>query len=146
MNLLIKQILIIVTTFLVILWFQTEDDKKNKRIRKSFLETYKLPLLVSSIVGLLINFNDIFGLDEKEKYLMPRKHVDQLVYVTPEEILMSTSRPSPMEVEQMPLARMKELSNFNKIHEMAKPSGMSLPKVRVSNNMNQEIFTELPDF
>ena len=37
------------------------EDKKNNYQRKTFFETYKLPLLVSSIVGLLLNVSDIFN-------------------------------------------------------------------------------------
>ena len=42
MNLILKQFLIIGAVFLIILWFQQQDDKRNKRERKSFYDKYKL--------------------------------------------------------------------------------------------------------
>jgi hypothetical protein len=54
MNLLLKQFLIIIGVFLIIYWFQYQDDKKTKRIRLTFYEKYKFPLLISSIIGLLL--------------------------------------------------------------------------------------------
>lgn len=68
MNNIIKQSIIIITCFFLILWFQDIDDKKVKRIRKTFYDKYKIPIIVCSIVGLLLNinlneniFNQIFG-------------------------------------------------------------------------------------
>ena len=65
MNLILKQFLIIATAFLIILWFQYQDDKKHKRERKSFYDQYKFPLLVSSIIGLVLNFPTLFSICEK---------------------------------------------------------------------------------
>ena len=53
-----------VITFLVILWFQNNDDIKNKRIRVSLFEKYKLPLLVSAIIGLILHFPILFKINE----------------------------------------------------------------------------------
>ena len=62
MNLILKQFLIIGAAFLIILWFQHQDDKKQKRERKSFYDKYKFPLLVSSIIGLVLNLPTLFGI------------------------------------------------------------------------------------
>lgn len=64
MNLIIKQIIVMIITFLLILWFQNIDDTKNKRIRISYYEKYKLPLLVSTIIGLILNFPAFFKLND----------------------------------------------------------------------------------
>lgn len=93
MNLYLKQFLIIIATFFIILWFQNCDDKKHKRERKTFHEIYKLPLLVSAITGLIIN---CFGI----------------------------------------------LDMNNNVQVAGKPIS-SQPSLR---RINQEIFTELPDF
>jgi hypothetical protein len=63
MNLIIKQIIVVIITFLLIVWFQNIDDAKNKRIRNSYYEKYKLPLLVSAIIGLILNFSTFFKLN-----------------------------------------------------------------------------------
>ena len=64
MNLILKQILIIGATFLIILWFQNIDDKKSKRERLTLFDQYKFPILVSSIIGLLLNVFSLFGLEK----------------------------------------------------------------------------------
>jgi hypothetical protein len=64
MNLYLKQFLIIGLTFLLILWFQDCDDKKTKKERKTFFDMYKLPALVSAVLGLILNFNEIFSNNE----------------------------------------------------------------------------------
>lgn len=60
MNLYLKQFIIILITFFLILWFQNCDDKKNKKERTSYHDKYKLPILVCALLGLILNFNDIF--------------------------------------------------------------------------------------
>jgi len=59
MKLLLKQILLIVVVFIVVLWYQDYEDKKNNKVRKTFYDQYKLPLLISSIVGLIISFKEL---------------------------------------------------------------------------------------
>lgn len=55
MNPLIQQVLILCSVFLIILWFQNLDDKRTNMKRISLYEKYKLPVLVCSILGLIIN-------------------------------------------------------------------------------------------
>lgn len=57
MNNFIKQSLIIVFCFFLILWFQDLDDKKNKKTRDTLYDKYKIPILVCSIIGLLLTVN-----------------------------------------------------------------------------------------
>ena len=66
MNPYLKQIVILITVFVFIIWYQKVDDRKTKRERKTFLEKFKLPILITSIVGLLLNLNinKILGLEE----------------------------------------------------------------------------------
>ncbi len=53
-----------IITFLIILWFQNKDDKKHNKIRVTVYDKYKLPLLVSTIIGLILNFPLFFKLTE----------------------------------------------------------------------------------
>ena len=64
MKLIINQIIVVVITFLIILWFQNNDDTKNKRTRTTMYDKYKLPLLVSAIIGLILNFPLFFKIME----------------------------------------------------------------------------------
>ena len=64
MNLIIRQIIVMVITFLIILWFQNKDDIKHNKIRITLYDKYKLPLLVSTIIGLIINFSLFFKITE----------------------------------------------------------------------------------
>lgn len=61
MNLFLKQFLVISFVFLIILLFQNLEDKKQNRVRKTIYEKYKLPLLISSITGLIINLPGLFS-------------------------------------------------------------------------------------
>ena len=57
MNKYIKQFLILVIIFLTILWVQYNDDKKKNKVRKTYYDKIKIPLLATSIVGLFLNCN-----------------------------------------------------------------------------------------
>jgi hypothetical protein len=61
MNLFLKQFLVISFVFLIILLFQNLEDKKQNRARNTFYEKFKLPLLISSITGLIINLPGLFS-------------------------------------------------------------------------------------
>ncbi len=89
MNLYLKQFIIILITFFLILWFQNCDDKKNKKERTTYHDKYKLPILVCALLGLILNFNDIFYstpiIEEtiiiEQKPVLPVKTIqDQQVY------------------------------------------------------------------
>ena len=73
MNLIIKQIIVVIITFLIILWFQNSDDKKNNRYRKSFYDKYKLPLLVSTTIGLILNLPLLFNTKECDIHNVVKK-------------------------------------------------------------------------
>ena len=55
MNKYLQQILIISSVFLIILWFQKQDDRKYHKKRKNLYDIYKFPVLMSAIIGLLLN-------------------------------------------------------------------------------------------
>jgi len=125
MNKFFNQLLIVSAVFVVIYWFQKKDDKKSKRVRTTFIEKYKLPLLVSSIIGFVLNFNLITNLNCNDT-------LTEITIVTP-------------------VAPVKEFKNLN---EMSKPFinsnnfGTNNNKLTwFSKNPNdQQIFTDLPDF
>lgn len=50
----LKQFLILSITFGIVYWFQIVDDKKRCKERIGIYEKIKLPLLVSSIIGLVL--------------------------------------------------------------------------------------------
>ena len=52
----VKHFIIILFTFLIILWVQNEDDVKNNIQRKTIYEKYKIPVLSAAFVGLVINY------------------------------------------------------------------------------------------
>lgn len=57
MNKSIKDIIILVLVFIVIMWVQNNDDKSKNKIRKGYYDKIKLPLLASAMVGLFLNFD-----------------------------------------------------------------------------------------
>ena len=65
MKLIFKQIIVIILTFIIILWFQNMDDKKQNIKRLTLFDKFKFPVLFSSIIGLLLSYNNIFIADCK---------------------------------------------------------------------------------
>ena len=59
MKLIIKQFGIIIGVFSITLWVQQMDDKKYNKNRIDFYDKYKFPLLMSAIIGLLINVPEL---------------------------------------------------------------------------------------
>jgi hypothetical protein len=59
MKLIIKQLGIIIGVFSITLWIQQMDDKKYNKTRVDFFDNYKFPLLISAIIGLLINVPEL---------------------------------------------------------------------------------------
>jgi hypothetical protein len=51
------KILVVISTFCIILWIQNTDDTKYKKERKSYYDKYSIPILVASITGLLLTFD-----------------------------------------------------------------------------------------
>ena len=138
MNHIIKQLLIVIITFLTIMWFQKCDDKRNNKIRKTLYEKYKLPLLVSSIVGLLLQANirkdDFISWDSTELYSDTPISLDMLDTIGP---------PSPHNILRNPNLHLLFKDNIilpveNKINIP--------PVIKNFKFSDQQIYTELPDF
>ena len=131
MNLFLKQILIIGTSFLIILWFQNIDDKKNNRQRTTIYEQYKFPSLVAAIVGLLINLPEIINSNSCQLV----ENVTDITVVTPVK---------PCDISASELGSKPFVNNHN--------FGMNIDNDKLSwfntdkNITNQQIFTEMPDF
>ena len=51
----LKEFFILLATFGVIYWFQSVDDKKRCKTRDGIYDKIKLPLLATSLVGLVLN-------------------------------------------------------------------------------------------
>ena len=76
----LKQFLILSLTFGIIYWFQIVDDKKRCKERVGIYEKLKLPLLVSSIVGLVLFWDNdkilnIFVTAECKKIELPAHEI-----------------------------------------------------------------------
>jgi predicted permease len=79
MKLIVKQIIIMIIVFIIIFWFQNNDDKKHNRIRSSLFDKYKLPLLVSTIIGLILNFPKLFKMNN----CPPENNITEINILTP---------------------------------------------------------------
>jgi hypothetical protein len=158
MNHIIKQLLIVLITFLLILWFQRCDDKKNNKIRKTLYEKYKLPLLVSSIVGLLLQANirkkKFISWDSTELYAESPVSIDMIDTIGP---------PSPNNILRNPnfhLLFNKKIessvpniilsstnNNLSPTNNILPQPKLNLPKIIDNSKFsNQQIYTDLPDF
>lgn len=124
MNLILKQFLIIGAAFLIILWFQQQDDKKHKRERKSFYDQYKFPLLVASIIGLVLNLPTLVGLANCDKTV---ESLTELTIITPVKKCDELAKP------------FVHKNNFGSHGK----NDMSWFGKQASD---QQIFTDLPDF
>ena len=152
MNHIIKQLLIVLITFLLILWFQKCDDKKNNKIRKTLYEKYKLPLLVSSIVGLLLQANirkkKFIAWDSTELYINSPISIDMIDTIgppSPTNIL----RNSNLFINKLPPTNniLPPTNNILPPTNNILPPKINLPKIIDNSKFsNQQIYTDLPDF
>ena len=123
MNLILKQVLIIGSVFAIIFWFQQKDDMKTKRIRTTFIEKYKLPMLVSSIVGLMLNLKNLTNLN------CSNETITEVTIVTPVKECTKINEMSKPFINSNNFG-----TNNNKLTWFSK------------NPTNQQIYTDLPDF
>jgi len=87
MKLIVKQIIVMIISFLIILWFQNNDDKKHNRKRLGLYDKYKLPLLVSAIIGFILNLPLLFKSKECNQVL------SEITILTPiQEVSMPTQK------------------------------------------------------
>ena len=151
MNHIIKQLLIVIITFLIILWFQKCDDKRNNKIRKTLYEKYKLPLLVSSIVGLLLQANirkdKFISWDSTELYSDTPISLDMLDTIgppSPNNILRNSNLNLLFKNKlNVPLEDKINIPSSNKINI---PSSNKINIPPVIKFSDQQIYTDLPDF
>lgn len=61
MNYIIKQIILLSIIFILILWFQQNDKNTKEKENISLYNKIKLPLLVCSIIGFILNLNIKFN-------------------------------------------------------------------------------------
>lgn len=79
MNRYIKQSLIIVFVFLIILWIQHVDDNRKNKKRDSLYDKIKFPLLVSAITGLILNIN----IDNLFCFNKNKKSINEILIIKP---------------------------------------------------------------
>ena len=119
MELILKQLIIIAGTFLIIWWFQNVDDRKHNKIRDSFYEKYKFPILVSAIIGFVINIPEIMSSITKDC----EANISEIAIFTTGEPIKQIAR------------------NLEKI------SPVDLARQTIRNVISeQQIYTDLPDF
>jgi predicted permease len=87
MTLILKQLLIILSTFLIITWFQNIDDKKYNKTRNTLYDKYKFPTLVSAIIGLIINLPELLLTKES-----CQKNITEFSISTPTQIPISNKQ------------------------------------------------------
>jgi len=122
MNLILKQFLIIVSVFIIIIWFQHKENKKHKITKKTFYDQYKFPILVSSIIGLVLNLPTLFDMGEK--------YVEKLTIINP--------------VENCDIS--KTFVHNNNFSSHGKEQMTWFSNCNVKQASDQQIFTDLPDF
>lgn len=117
MNLILKQLIIITGAFLIILWYQNVDDKKHNITRTTIYEKYKFPILVSAIIGLIINIPEILSSTSMQSC---QENITEFTFITPFKNIMQ---------------------------KIPKMSGVDMARQSTKNIISdQQIYTDLPDF
>jgi len=57
MNIIIRNLLIVIGVFVLFVWLQYREDIQNKKKESSLYDKYKKPLLFSAIIGLILHLN-----------------------------------------------------------------------------------------
>lgn len=76
MKLIMKQMLIVVSSFFIIFWLQSKEDKRTNKVRNTPYEKFKFPILVASMVGLLFTM----------KEFIHSNNINEITVVTPIEM------------------------------------------------------------
>ena len=120
MDLILKQFIIIASTFFIILWFQNVDDNKHNKIRETFYEKYKLPIFVSAIIGFIINI--------------------------PEFLSSISCEPCDTNIAEFAIFTSVDPSQ-HLVNNLKKISPIDITRQNVKNVIGeQQIFTDLPNF
>lgn len=67
MKLIMKQMLIVVSSFFIIFWLQSKEDKRTNKVRNTPYEKFKFPILVASMVGLLFTMKEFIYTNNMNK-------------------------------------------------------------------------------
>jgi hypothetical protein len=57
MNIIIRNLLIVIGVFLLFAWLQYREDIETKKKTSNLFDKYKKPLLFASIIGLILHLN-----------------------------------------------------------------------------------------
>jgi len=123
MKLILKQFGIIIVVFSITLWVQQMDDKKYNKTRIDFFDKYKFPLLMSAIIGLLINVPELIMKMDTNDNLIPVSFINS---IRPNAEMGS---PTKETLEALPFEKLRR--NCGKGNKL---SG------------EQQVYTNLPDF
>ena len=66
-----KEIIIVLLSFILILWFQNIEDYKYKKNRYTLYEKYKYPIFVSAIIALILSSCSFFTINT-ENIILPK--------------------------------------------------------------------------
>lgn len=88
----IKNIIILIVVFIIILWIQNIDDKKNKYNRNTF-DKYKLPLLVCAFFGFFLNMNMITYSNNLIPFIPKENNIVELCVSDHSHLIMHTELP-----------------------------------------------------
>jgi len=139
MKSIIKQLMIVVLSFALILWVQNNDDKKNGVVRQSLWDKINFPLLVSCLIGLVLNLPFLFHCADNSTDTSNSSELKDLVSETGNKpFLQELLTPSKTEIGQVTIPKTK----INKSDEF-----ISLPiNPLIAPISDQSIYTDLPDF
>ena len=131
MNLIVKQFCIIIGVFSITLWVQDMDDKKYNKTRTDFYDKYKFPLLISAIIGLLINIPEIIMKNNEINNEIPVSFINS--------IRPNAQMPSPTRrtLDALPFVKRRLQNDIPDTFD-GRPNVKSLGE--------QQIYTGLPDF
>jgi hypothetical protein len=123
MKLIIKQLGIIIGVFSITLWVQQMDDKKYNKNRIDFYDKYKFPLLMSAIIGLLINVPELIMKINTNDNLIPVSFINS---IRPNAEIGS---PTKETLDALPFEKLRR--NCGKENKLFS---------------EQQVYTNLPDF
>ena len=124
----IKQFIIVILSFGLIMWVQCTDDKKHGVIRLSWWDKLQFPLLVSCLIGLVLNLPFLFHCADNSVDTSNSSDMKDLVSETGNKpFLQELITPSKTEVKPVK----KSIEPINPL---------------IAPLSDQTIYTDLPDF
>ena len=143
MNLIVKQFCIIIGVFSITLWVQDMDDKKYNKTRTDFYDKYKFPLLMSAIIGLLINIPEIIMKNNEINNEIPVSFINS--------IRPNAQMPSPTRrvLDALPFVKRRLQNDIPDTFDgVVKPNDLGKGhNVKFDKLVGgKQIYTNLPDF